>query len=135
MTTVRVGLAQINTVVGDMRGNASKVLDAARWAAGNRVDVLLTPELGLTGYPAEDLFLRPAFVEHQQVALDQLCADLARFAGLQVLIGCFTLQDGLFYNAATDLFHGQFIATHFKCYSPTHVLCNITQSFYTRQDI
>src|SRR3546814_2680510 len=102
MTTVRVGLAQINTVVGDMRGNASKVLDAARWAAGNRVDVLLTPELGLTGYPAEDLFLRPAFVERQQVALDQLCADLARFDGLHVIIGHVQRQDGLLYNARSE---------------------------------
>src|SRR3546814_20928476 len=95
MTTVRVGLAQINTVVGDMRGNASKVLDAARWAAGNRFDVLLTPELGLTGYPAEDLFLRPALVERQQVALDPLFADLARFDGLHVIIGQVQRQDGL----------------------------------------
>src|SRR3546814_16042183 len=100
MTTVRVGLAQINTVVGDMRGNASKVLDAARWAAGNRVDVLLTPELGLTGYPAEDLFLRPAFVERQQVAMGPLCADRARFAGLQVILGPVQRTDGRLINRA-----------------------------------
>jgi len=120
MTKVRVGLAQINPVVGNLQDNASRVLDAARWAAQHQVDVLLTPELALTGYPVEDLLLRPAFVQRQHAVLDQLRQDLARFPRLHVVLGHVCQREGLLYNAASVLADGQTIATYFKHELPNY---------------
>ncbi|HEY7804379.1 MAG TPA: nitrilase-related carbon-nitrogen hydrolase, partial [Orrella sp.] len=77
-----VALAQINAVVGDFEGNARQIETMARQAAAAGADVLLTPEMALTGYPAEDLLLRPAFVEQERVALAALAERLADLPGL-----------------------------------------------------
>ncbi|TAM87974.1 MAG: NAD+ synthase [Candidimonas sp.] len=120
MTTVRVGLAQIDTVVGDLEGNAARILRAARWAADNRVDVLLTPELGLTGYPADDLLLRPVFVERQLAVLNRLRADLARFPRLHSVIGHVRRDGGLLYNSATIVAGGRVVAVYDKRELPNY---------------
>ncbi|MEA3119867.1 MAG: hypothetical protein QOI13_3137, partial [Paraburkholderia sp.] len=57
----RIALAQINTIVGDFAGNIAKIVDAARSAHLDGAKLLVTPELSLSGYPPEDLLLRPAF--------------------------------------------------------------------------
>ena len=64
MRTLRLGLAQINTTVGDLDGNAAKVLDYVGRARELGVDVLSFPEMTITGYPPEDLLLRPQFIRH-----------------------------------------------------------------------
>ena len=61
---VIVAVAQINCTVGDLEGNSRRIVDAARRAAAAGADVLLTPELSLTGYPPEDLLLRPGMQFH-----------------------------------------------------------------------
>lgn len=66
--------AQLPNVVGDLDGNCERVLDAMRWAEGERADVLLLPELALTGYPLEDLALRSDFVNAARAALTELAA-------------------------------------------------------------
>lgn len=114
MTAVKLGLAQINMTVGNLPANAAKVADAARWAHGQGLDVLLTPELALTGYPAEDLLLRPQFVRQQEAQLDQLCRDMASYTDLHVVVGHVREQDGLLYNAASVLVNGRILATYFK---------------------
>jgi NAD+ synthase (glutamine-hydrolysing) len=113
-------MAQINTVVGDVRANAAKVLKAAAWAADNDVHVLLTPELALTGYPADDLFLRPAFIARQQAALDQLKTDLARYPGLHVVVGHVRQDGGRLYNAASVLLGGDTVACYDKQVLPNY---------------
>ena len=60
--TLSICTAQLNFVVGDMPGNAQKIIDAARQAHAAGAQLLLTPELAICGYAAEDLFLRPAFL-------------------------------------------------------------------------
>lgn len=85
--TVLVALAQINCTVGDLAGNAARIVAAAREAHQAGARILVTPELSLTGYPPEDLLLRPAFLDAASRALDALVAELAAFAGLHVLIG------------------------------------------------
>ncbi|TAL87967.1 MAG: NAD+ synthase [Candidimonas sp.] len=114
MTGVRLGLAQINTTVGNLQANAAKVVDAARWAHEQGADVLLTPELALTGYPAEDLLLRPQFVRQQEAELAKLCQDMACYTDLHVVVGHVREQNGLLYNAASVLVNGQILATYFK---------------------
>ena len=65
--------------------------------------MLVTPELVLTGYPPEDLLLRPLFVQTQQDVLDRLRQDLAGLAGLHVLVGHVQARQGRLYNAASVL--------------------------------
>jgi NAD+ synthase (glutamine-hydrolysing) len=85
--SVRVALLQINPVVGDLDGNARLIADAARaaWQQGARV--ALAPELGLCGYPPEDLLLRPAFLGASAAALVVLAQALADCDGLHLVVG------------------------------------------------
>lgn len=85
--TFQIRVAQLNFLVGDIVGNARKIADAARQAHADGVHLLLTPELSICGYAAEDLFLRPAFVEACVAAVDQLAVNLADLCGLTVVVG------------------------------------------------
>ncbi|MBP6706236.1 MAG: NAD+ synthase, partial [Achromobacter sp.] len=120
MSAARVGIAQINALVGDLAGNAAKVLEAARKAHAEGADVLVTPELVLTGYPPEDLLLRPLFVQTQQDVLDRLRQDLAGLAGLHVLVGHVLARQGRLYNAASVLCEGRVLGTYCKRELPNY---------------
>lgn len=72
----RIALAQINVTVGDFAGNAARIVDAARAAHADGAQLLITPELALSGYPPEDLLLRPAFYSASDAALAELAAQL-----------------------------------------------------------
>jgi NAD+ synthase (glutamine-hydrolysing) len=87
LASVRVALAQFNATVGDLAGNARRIADMARQAHAAGAVVLLTPELSLTGYPPEDLLLRPAFIQACAQTLAQLAQELAPLSGLQVVVG------------------------------------------------
>lgn len=114
MTPFHIALAQINPVVGDLSGNAKLISDAAEVAYRAGAKLLITPELALTGYPPEDLLLRPAFVEAAADALDQLRSALAAYPGLAVVVG-HPLKTPLgLHNAASVLKDGQCIASYAK---------------------
>ena len=85
---MRIALAQINPLVGDLAGNGARILVACQEAAAAHADLVVTPELSLWGYPPRDLLLRPALLSNQQEALDQLAAELAATQpSLAVLVG------------------------------------------------
>ena len=71
---IRVAGAQVNLVVGDLEGNTDRILEAMAWAEGLQADILLLPELAVTGYPPEDLLLRRRFIEANLQALYRLAA-------------------------------------------------------------
>ena len=71
---LRVAGAQLDLVVGDLVGNEAKLLESMAWAEGHDADVLLTPELAISGYPPEDLVLRGAFVDENLAVLERLAA-------------------------------------------------------------
>ncbi len=120
MAAARVGIAQINACVGDLAGNAAKILAAARAAHTAGAQVLLTPEMVLTGYPPEDLLLRPAFTDENERVLARLCTDLAQFDGLHVVVGhVHALEFGLM-NAASVLCNGQVLGTYYKRELPNY---------------
>lgn len=75
MPTLRVGLAQLNTVVGDIDGNTSRIIELIAEANASGCDVVAFPELAITGYPPEDLLLRPGFVADVGHALDRIVAS------------------------------------------------------------
>ncbi|MFM7025263.1 MAG: NAD+ synthase [Limnohabitans sp.] len=85
--TLQICVAQLNFVVGDMPGNARKIIDCAREAYARGVRLLLTPELSICGYAAEDLFLRPSFIDACDDALKTISRELAGFKGLHVVVG------------------------------------------------
>ena len=78
MECLRIAGAQINLTVGDLEGNKDRILDAMGWAEGVGADILLLPELAITGYPPEDLVLRPEFVRRNREVLDELAARSER---------------------------------------------------------
>jgi predicted amidohydrolase/nitrogen regulatory protein PII len=83
---MRIALAQINVTVGDLPGNAARIVAAAREALAQGAVLLVTPELSLCGYPPEDLLLRPAFVAACQLQLQQLATELAALP-IAVVVG------------------------------------------------
>jgi NAD+ synthetase len=85
---MRLALVQLNPVVGDLTGNAARILAACRQAETSGADLVLTPELSLWGYPPRDLLLLPARLQQQERALDALVAELAaRGSALALLVG------------------------------------------------
>ena len=96
--TLKIAIAQINATVGDLAGNAARILDFAQRAKAQGADLLLTPELALCGYPPEDLLLREDFYD----ACERELAALAAAApGIAILVGHPLAKDGDCYNAAT----------------------------------
>ncbi len=85
--TLQICVAQLNFVVGDMAGNARKIIDCAREAYARGIRLVLTPELSICGYAAEDLFLRPAFIDACDDALKTIARELAGLKGLHVVVG------------------------------------------------
>ncbi|MEY4799728.1 MAG: Carbon-nitrogen hydrolase:NAD+ synthase [Cyanobacteriota bacterium] len=85
---MRLALAQLNPLVGDLAGNGELILAASRQAASQGADLVLTPELSLWGYPPRDLLLRPSLIAKQGAVLNQLAASLAQeLPQLAVLVG------------------------------------------------
>ncbi len=82
---MKIAIAQLNPIIGDLPGNAQKILDAAQQAAAKGARLLLTPELSLCGYPPRDLLLNPSFVAAMGMTLKQLAIDLP--PDLAVLVG------------------------------------------------
>jgi NAD+ synthase (glutamine-hydrolysing) len=111
---VSVAVAQINCTVGDLEGNSRRIVDAARRAQQARADILLTPELSLTGYPPEDLLLRRAFYGAVDSALEKLAGMLLQFPELAVIVGHPLAREGQRFNAASLLRSGRVAGTYCK---------------------
>ena len=127
MMTVRVALAQMNAVVGDLRGNRLRMASQARQAAQAGVQLLIFPELALCGYPPEDLLLRPAFLQQAEQELSALQEELAQWPLLAVVVGHPALNrlspdaiDGRCSNAASVLCGGKVLAQHIKRELPNY---------------
>ncbi|WP_341531150.1 NAD+ synthase [Nostoc sp. UHCC 0302] len=82
---MKIAIAQINPIIGDLPGNAQIILEMAQRAAAKGVRLLLTPELSLCGYPPRDLLLNPSFIEAMGITLQQLARDLP--SNIAVLVG------------------------------------------------
>ena len=112
-------LGQINTIVGDVLGNVKKVIDAAEHARDElNADLVVFPELTLTGYPPEDLLHRPDFIKRVELGLEKLKKNLY---GITIVIGhpSGQVREDL-YNAASVIIDGQCLITYFKQYLPNY---------------
>lgn len=115
-TDIRVALAQLNTVVGDIDGNADRITAALGEAADAGADVTLVPELAITGYPPEDLLLRPAFAAAARAAVDRVASTVT--TGLAI-IG-FPEWNGDCHNAAAVVADGRVQAVYHKRFLPNY---------------
>ena len=143
---MRVALAQFNATVGDLVGNARRIVDCAREAHAGGAALLVAPELALTGYPPEDLLLRPAFMQACAQALADLATALGVFDGLTVVVGHphqFAGQADLRsrshavvqrFNAASVLAGGQVQATYCKRELPNYQVFDERRYFVSGRD-
>jgi NAD+ synthase (glutamine-hydrolysing) len=145
-TTVQVALAQINPTVGDLAGNAAKIVESARRAHALGAQLVITPELSLCGYPPEDLLLRPAFMQACQDALADCAKALGDLPGLHVVVG-HPHQWGergdvrtkshavpVRHNAASVLSEGRVIATYCKRELPNYQVFDERRYFASGRD-
>ena len=79
---MRLALAQINSVVGDLDGNVARIVGRLREAKNAGADLVLFPELAITGYPPEDLLFRPGFLREARRAAEQVAAETTDIAAL-----------------------------------------------------
>jgi NAD+ synthase (glutamine-hydrolysing) len=144
--SVKVALAQINAMVGDLVGNVAKIVFAARRAHAEGARLVLTPELGLCGYPPEDLLLRPAFMTACSAALADCAAQLADLEGLYVVVGhphqfgesgdvrSKSVAVQLRFNAASVLSEGRVVATYCKRELPNYQVFDERRYFASGRD-
>ena len=126
--TLQLCIAQLNFVVGDMPGNARRIIEAARTAYDQGAKVLITPELAICGYAAEDLLLRPAFMDACDDALKTVARELAGLKGLHVVVGhpegggiqSRSVSVTKRFNQASVLCEGQVIASYAKQELPNY---------------
>jgi NAD+ synthase (glutamine-hydrolysing) len=110
VTVLRVALAQLNPTVGDLDGNLARMVEAYDRAEAAGCDLVAFPELATTGYPPEDLVLKPGFVADNIAALGKLAAHTGRCAAV---VG-FVDQDRDLYNAAAMCVDGEIVGTYRK---------------------
>ena len=116
MDTVRLGLAQINVRVGDVDGNLRKILGYIKKARALGVDILCFPELSVTGYPPEDLLLKPRFINDNLKAVDKVRRATD---GMTVVLG-FADRGEDIYNAAAILHDKTLVDIYRKHYLPNY---------------
>ncbi len=114
--TLRVALAQINTKVGDLSGNADKIIANIAQAREQGADVAVFPELAVTGYPPEDLLLKRSFIEDNVTSLNRIAAETK---GITVIIG-FVDSNSDIYNAAAILHDGSVAGVQHKFFLPNY---------------
>ena len=100
---MKIAIAQINAIIGDLPGNAQKILEMSQQAVLTGVRLLLTPELSICGYPPRDLLLNPTFVEAIDKTLQKLAEDLP--ANLAVLVGTVVINSQAHITGGKNLFN------------------------------
>ncbi len=116
MKYIRVGLAQINPIVGDFDYNLNKILEFIDLAKKKEVDLIAFPELALTGYPPEDLLFKPSFIEKNLYYLDKL---KEKVQDIIVIVG-FVDKDEDIYNAAAVIYNKKIVAKYHKQFLPNY---------------
>ena len=109
--TIKISIAQINSSVGDIASNAQKILEITKLANDKGFDLLVTPELSLSGYPPEDLLLRPDFQKECDLQLEILTSQIK---GVTLIVGHPCYFEGKLYNAASVIQDGKILSRYFN---------------------
>ncbi|QQS48779.1 MAG: NAD+ synthase [Acidobacteriota bacterium] len=116
MTTTRIALAQINPTVGDFEGNTNRIIASIERGRQAGADIVALPELALTGYPPEDLLLKPQFINANRRALDRI---VSATEGIIAVVG-FVDRTSDIHNAAAVICDGELKAVYHKNYLPNY---------------
>src|SRR4030042_4573157 len=116
MRTLRIALAQINPTVGDFEGNVSKIIDYIEKARRVNAEIVVFPELAITGYPPEDLLLKPDFIQDNLDALKKVQRNVG---DITAVVGFVDRKDDI-YNAAAIIYNKTLIDTYHKMYLPNY---------------
>jgi NAD+ synthase (glutamine-hydrolysing) len=128
---MKIALAQINSMVGDIAGNTHKIIDFANQAQLAGASLIITPELALCGYPPEDLLFREDF----NMACEQALARLAEACNkITLLIGHPHLQNGALFNAASVIQNGKIVSTYHKHALPNYSVFDEQRYFENGED-
>ena len=141
--TLKICVAQLNLVVGDLPGNSQKIVAAARSAYADGARLVLTPELSICGYAAEDLFLRPAFIAACDDAVKTVARELAGLKDLTLVVGHPSGGDSRTrsvavqnrHNAASVLCEGSVLATYAKRELPNYQVFDERRYFTPGQGV
>jgi NAD+ synthase (glutamine-hydrolysing) len=118
---MKIAFAQINTIVGDFAGNTARLREACKRGAALGAELVLAPELAITGYPPRDLLLKSGFIEGSLAALAELAADIGDTALVVGHVGLNADQPGRPATNAVSLLHrGKVVATRTKSLLPTY---------------
>src|SRR5215210_1808511 len=128
---MRLALAQMNTVVGDLEGNRRRILERLEEARSGGADFVLFPELAVTGYPPEDLLLRPSFIRAAEASLH----ELARATGDLVALVGFPHFDRDLYNACAVCAAGEVRAVYHKRFLPNYGVFDECRYFAPGDDL
>ena len=129
---LRIALAQINPSVGDLAGNTAQIVAAIDRAATRQVQLLCFPELALTGYPPEDLLLKPNFIRDTRIALDDVIAATAAHTDLTIIVGFVEREEDL-YNAAAVVHRGALAGVYHKHFLPNYGVFDENRYFQAGQ--
>jgi NAD+ synthase (glutamine-hydrolysing) len=114
---MKIALAQINPIVGDLSLNSAKIIDLIEEARQEKTDLIVFPELCITGYPPEDLLLKPKFIEGNRAALDRIVAQSKEIA---VYVGFVDADKETLYNAAAFIENGKIKEIYRKMNLPNY---------------
>jgi len=121
---VKVVMAQLNPIVGDIRGNLSRLKKIGAQYNAQAVDLLILPELFIVGYPPRDLLERPSFMDQVQKAIDEIVRKSVEWRGTGLIIGVPTPTGKAFghglYNSALLIYDGKILFAHHKSLLPTY---------------
>ena len=128
---MKIAIAQINCIVGDLTGNAKKIIASVGQAQAQGATLVVTPELSLCGYPPEDLLLRADFLDACDEALNALAAKLS---GITVIVGHPHQVNDACFNAASVLQDGKVFATYHKHALPNYAVFDEKRYFTAGSD-
>ena len=113
----RIAIAQINCTVGDLTGNCAKIIEYAEKAKDSGADIVTFPELAITGYPPEDLLMKPKFIEDNIAVLKEVARSIEDFVAV---VGFVDKENGDLFNAAAVMYEGEIMGVHHKILLPNY---------------
>ncbi|WP_456464405.1 NAD+ synthase [Persephonella sp.] len=131
MKKLRLALAQINSTVGDIEGNTEKIIKGIREAKHHDVDIIAFPELAITGYPPEDLLLKPSFINKNIRYLEKIAQESRNIISIVGFVD--KVED--IYNASAVLLNGDIVAKYHKNFLPNYGVFDEVRYFQKGNEI
>ena len=126
--SVRIAIAQINCTVGDLEGNSGKIIEWVRKAKSLGADIVAFPELAVTGYPPEDLLLKPKFITDNIEALKRIAKSVG---DIVAIVGFVAREDDAIYNSAAVIYKGSVKGVYHKMMLPNYGVFDEKRYFKT----